>query len=229
MGKYNKIDVLNSGFVRLVDSMGGDERIVQAARVSYGDGTKTKREDRALIKYLYDNKHTSPFEHVQFTFHVKAPIFIARQWMRHRTASINEISGRYSILQDEFYIPNFEDICVQSKDNKQGRGESVNPLLAKEVQEYIKISQECSYKTYQSLLENGVSREIARMVLPLNIYTQWYWSIDLHNLMHFLRLRLHSHAQLEIRNYAKAIVSLIEPVVPVVMEIFKNDIGGVDD
>lgn len=225
----DKIDVLDNGFVRLVDSMGSDERIVQAARVSYGDGTKTKREDKALIKYLYDNKHTSPFEHVQFTFHVKAPIFIARQWMRHRTASINEISGRYSILQDEFYIPSAEDICVQSKDNKQGRGESVNPSLAREVQEYIKISQECSYEAYQSLLEHGVSREIARMVLPLNIYTQWYWSIDLHNLMHFLRLRLHSHAQLEIRNYAKAIVSLIEPVVPISMEIFKNDIGGIDD
>lgn len=204
--------------------MGNDDRVVQAARVSYGNGTKTRSEDSALIRYLYENRHTSPFEHVNFTFHIKAPIFVARQWMRHRTASINEISGRYSVLDNDFYIPNSKHVCEQSKDNKQGRGVSVAPALAKKVQNAIKRTQERAYKEYQNLLKYGVSREISRMVLPLNIYTQWYWTIDLHNLLHFLRLRLHAHSQFEIREYANAIVSLIEPIVPTVVSVFKREL-----
>ena len=220
--------VLDHGFIRLVDYLGSDERIVQSARVSYGDGTKTYRQDKGLINYLLRNDHTSPFEQVNFTFHIKMPIFVARQWIRHRTARVNEISGRYSVMKDEFYVPDSRHINLQSEDNKQGRmDEAVDPALAKKVQEILAADQKRSYETYRQLLEMGLARELARINLPLSMYTEWYWQMDLHNLFHFLQLRLDSHAQYEIRVYAQTILEMVRLVCPMATEAFEEyKLGG---
>ncbi|MFA5468577.1 MAG: FAD-dependent thymidylate synthase [Sphaerochaetaceae bacterium] len=215
--------VLDKGFVRLVDYLGSDSRIVQAARVSYGEGTKTYRQDKGLINYLMRNEHTSPFEQVNFTFHIKMPIFVARQWIRHRTAKVNEISGRYSILPDEVYLPAREHINLQSDDNKQGRSsEAVDPELQDKVLKILEEDQKRSLETYHALLDLGIARELARINLPLSIYTQWYWQMDLHNLFHFLKLRLDEHAQWEIRVYAEVILSIIRNVCPLAVEAFET-------
>jgi thymidylate synthase (FAD) len=175
-----EIKVLDKGFVRLVDYMGGDQRIVQSARVSYGEGTKSFRQDRGLIHYLLRNWHTSPFEQVQLTFHTKMPIFVARQWVRHRTARLNEISGRYSVMKDEFYLPEPEHVCFQSESNKQGRAECLPFDQAMEVIRLMEQEQKAVYANYQAMLDQGVARELARSNLPLSLYTEWYWQIDLH-------------------------------------------------
>ncbi|MGI5112187.1 FAD-dependent thymidylate synthase [Treponema putidum] len=215
--------VLDKGFIRLVDYMGTDARIVQSARVSYGDGTKTVREDAALIDYLLRNKHTSPFEQVVFTFHVKLPIFVARQWIRHRTARLNEISGRYSILKPEFYIPAGNDIALQSSDNKQGRmNEAVPQDLQNEVINSLQKQQEEIYAGYSKLLDKNIARELARINLPLSTYTEWYWQIDLHNLFHFLRLRMDAHAQKEIRDYAEVMFEICKTVTPLACASFER-------
>ena len=188
--------VLDKGFVRLVDYMGSDSRIVQSGRVSYGDGTKTVREDQGLINYLLRNEHTSPFEQVVFTFHVKLPIFVARQWIRHRTARLNEISGRYSVMRNEFYVPAAEDIAFQSQNNKQGRSEEEVPAALREaVLQNLIDQQTAAYDSYEKLIGENIARELSRINLPLSLYTEWYWQIDLHNLFHFLKLRLDGHAQ----------------------------------
>jgi thymidylate synthase (FAD) len=222
-----ELPVLDKGFVRLVDYMGSDQRIVQAARVSYGAGTKTVREDRGLINYLMKNWHTSPFEQVQLTFHTKMPIFVARQWVRHRTARLNEISGRYSIMRDEFYVPSPDQIRYQSASNKQGRSdESLSAEDAARVIQLFEEEQRSIYTNYQSVIERGVARELARMNLPLSLYTEWYWQIDLHNLFHFLRLRLDPHAQYEIRAYAEAMSKCAQAVAPLAYEAFEEHILG---
>ncbi len=214
--------VLDKGFVRLVDYMGSDERIVQSARVSYGRGTKTVRQDRALIDYLLRNEHTSPFEQIVMTFHVKLPIFVARQWIRHRTARVNEISGRYSVMDDAFYVPQKEDVALQSTDNKQGRDTSaqLSNGMREEIRSTLENEQTHSYEQYRARIEKGIARELARVNLPLSIYTEWYWQIDLHNLMHFLKLRLDPHAQKEIREYAIVIHEIASAIVPMAMESF---------
>lgn len=213
--------VLNKGFVRLVDYLGNDSRIVQSARVSYGEGTKTTREDRGLIQYLLRNQHTSPFEQVVLTFHIKLPIFIARQWIRHRTARLNEISGRYSIMADDFYLPAKEDIAFQSNDNKQGRSrEEVPQEIIDKVLNSLEGEQKSIYKNYENLIAEGLARELARVNLPLSLYTEWYWQIDLHNLFHFLRLRMDSHAQKEIRDYANVLFEIASKVCPMACEAF---------
>ena len=218
-----EIKVLDKGFVRLVDYLGDDSRIVQSARVSYGEGTKSYREDKGLIDYLLRNDHTSPFEQVSFTFHIKMPIVVARQWIRHRTAKVNEISGRYSVMKSEFYVPASEDIALQSDDNKQGRqNEPVSAELAKEIQNIISAEQERVYETYTKLLDMGLAREIARINLPLSLYTEWYWTMDLHNLFHFLRLRMDAHAQKEIRVYADAIFEIVKKITPMAAEAFEK-------
>ncbi len=215
--------VLNHGFVRLVDYMGGDSRIVQSARVSYGDGTKTVREDAGLIDYLLRHQHTSPFEQVVLTFHVKMPIFVARQWIRHRTARVNEISGRYSIMRDEFYLPADMDVAKQSTDNKQGRStEPVTHQYAAEVQDKLENGQKQAYADYSELVDTGLARELARVNLPLSLYTEMYWQIDLHNLFHFLKLRLDGHAQKEIRDYAEVILEITRAVAPAATSSFEN-------
>jgi thymidylate synthase (FAD) len=216
--------VLDKGFVRLVDYMGGDQRIVQAARVSYGAGTKSYREDRGLINYLMRNWHTSPFEQVVLTFHTKMPVFVARQWVRHRTARLNEISGRYSVMKDEFYVPAPEHVAFQSTDNKQGRGAALAPAAALEVIEKMQSQQRIAYDGYEGLLEQDVARELARVNLPLSMYTEWYWQIDLHNLFHFLRLRLDPHAQYEIRVYAEVMARCAEAVAPLACEAFTEHV-----
>ena len=215
------IPVLDKGFVRLVEVMGDDRAIVQAARVSYGEGTKSFREDRALIDYLMRHRHTSPFEMVVFKFHVKAPLFVVRQWFRHRTASVNEISGRYSVLKEEFYEP--EAWRRQAKRNKQG---SEGALLDEEATALLKETEARAYAAYQALLEKGVAREMARMVLPLNLYTEFYWKQDLHNLFHFLKLRLAPEAQWEIRQYAKAIAQMVKAHVPMAWESYEEHVLG---
>lgn len=215
--------VLNLGFVRLVDYLGGDERIVQSARVSYGKGTKNYRTDRGLIRYLMRHKHTSPFEQVLLSFHAKMPIFVARQWVRHRTARLNEISGRYSILKNEFYIPDKEHINPQSKDNKQGRSKGTYP--AQELEEIlrdIKEDQKNAYEDYKKLIGKDVAKELARINLPVSTYTEWYWNIDLHNLFHFLKLRMDSHAQYEIRAYADKMGEITKKVAPIAWEAFED-------
>ena len=224
-----EFQVLDKGFVRLVDYLGGDERIVQAARVSYGSGTKTVREDKGLIRYLMRHLHTSPFEQVILTFHVKLPIFIARQWIRHRTARLNEISGRYSVMEDEFYVPKPADIRPQSRDNKQGRShEELSPETQSEVLEILKKEQSVSYENYRELVSRQVARELARINLPLSLYTQWYWQIDLHNLFHFIRLRIDPHAQLEIRLYAEVLAMMAKAVSPMAYDAFEKEVlGGV--
>lgn len=220
-----EIRVLDKGFVRLVDYLGGDARIVQAARVSYGSGTKTVREDRGLIHYLMRNEHTSPFEQVILTFHCKMPIFVARQWVRHRTARLNEISGRYSVMQDEFYVPEPEQMRLQSEVNKQGRSdEPIPPEVAAEMIERIAEDQRALYKRYEEILAQGVARELARINLPLSLYTEWYWQIDLHNLFHFLRLRMDEHAQYEIRKYAEAMAICAKAVAPMAYEAFEEHV-----
>ena len=221
--------VLNKGFVRLVDYLGGDERVVQSARVSYGEGTKSYREDAALIDYLLRNSHTSPFEQVVLTFHIKLPIFVARQWIRHRTARLNEISGRYSVMKDDFYVPAPDDIALQSTDNKQGRSaEALEPGQAEKIRATFAGDQKTAYASYSALVDEGIARELARINLPLSLYTEWYWQIDLHNLFHFLKLRLDAHAQKEIRLYAEVIFDLAKKVAPRCCESFQRHIlGGV--
>jgi len=221
--------VLDKGFVRLVDYLGSDARIVQAARVSYGEGTKTFREDKGLIDYLLRNQHTSPFEQVSLTFHCKMPIFVARQWVRHRTAKLNEISGRYSVMKDEFYVPEDAAIALQSTDNKQGRStEEVPPEVKAKVRQLLEQGQRQSFREYEALLDEGVARELARINLPVSLYTEWYWTMDLHNLFHFLALRLDAHAQLEIRRYAEVMLDITRKVAPVAVESFENHLlGGV--
>ncbi len=218
-----QIECLNGGFVRLVDYMGNDAAIVQAARVSYGAGTKQVRQDRALIRYLMRHWHTSPFEMVEFKFHVKLPIFVARQWIRHRTANVNEYSGRYSILREEFYVPEPEQVRFQSPTNKQGRADQSLPAeeVAAILDEIVE-QQKALYQSYQRLLEKGVARELARINLPVSLYTEWYWKIDLHNLFHFLQLRMDVHAQYEIRVYANAIAEIIKPIIPMAWEAFED-------
>lgn len=220
-----EITVLDHGFVRLVDYMGGDARIVQAARVSYGEGTKTVREDGALIDYLLRNRHTSPFEQVIFTFHVKMPIFVARQWIRHRTARLNEISGRYSVMRDEFYVPNQDEVRKQSKRNRQGGDTTEVPAeLRERVIALLTTGQSRIYGEYEELLEDDVARELARINLPLSLYTEMYWQIDLNNLFHFLRLRMDWHAQYEIRVYGDAMARIAKAVTPLAYDAFEEHI-----
>lgn len=218
--------VLDKGFVRLVDYLGSDQRIVQSARVSYGNGTKTVSQDAGLIDYLLRHQHTSPFEQVVFTFHVKMPIFVARQWVRHRTGRMNEVSGRYSIMKDEFYVPETKDIEPQSKDNKQGRSDQpFDEAKAKEIQAALEKGQKDSYESYSELLDTGLAREVARINLPLSLYTEFYWQMDLNNLFRFLKLRLDGHAQYEIRQYAQVMLELVRKVCPMAVASFENDMN----
>ncbi len=226
--------ILNHGFIRVVDYMGGDDAVVQAARVSYGAGTKSVRDDRALIRYLLSHNHTTPFEMAELKLHVKMPIFIARQWIRHRTASVNEYSARYSILDREYYIPDAEALAAQSQTNRQGRGEAVGADEKVESIDTIVRGAESAYKDYLSLLNEdeqgeqldpsklGLARELARSVLPVSFYTQWYWKIDLHNLLRFLELRMDLHAQWEIRQYALKIADIVKLWVPHTYEAFED-------
>ena len=215
--------VLDKGFVRLVDYFGGDQRIVQSARVSYGEGTKSVSQDGALIDYLLRHQHTSPFEQVVMTFHVKMPIFVARQWVRHRTGRMNEVSGRYSIMKDEFYVPEADKVAPQSKDNKQGRStEAFDKETADKIIAQLEEGQKGAYENYSELIDSGLAREIARINLPLSLYTEFYWEMDLHNLFHFLKLRLDSHAQYEIRVYAEVILEMCRKVAPMATESFIN-------
>jgi thymidylate synthase (FAD) len=219
--------VLDGGFVRLVDYLGGDARVVQAARVSYGAGTKSWREDAGLIDYLLRRRHTSPFEQVILTFHVKLPIFVARQWIRHRTARVNEVSGRYSVMKDEFYLPEAGDLALQSDDNKQGRREeALETGLAEKTRELLERGQREAYRDYRSLIDQGIARELSRINLPLSLYTEWYWQIDLHNLFHFLELRLDRHAQREIRLYAGVMLDITRKVAPRCCDSFERHILG---
>eukprot|EP01132_Coremiostelium_polycephalum_P003119 gene3119-3900_t len=221
------VKVHDHGSVSLVDSMPrlapvgqtADFAIVQAARVSYGAGTKKVSEDKGLIRYLFRHQHTSPFEMVEFKFHCVMPVFIARQWIRHRTANVNEYSARYSVMPDKYYHPCAEDVRKQSTSNRQGGEEQLETKTAQEFLDYLD-QVESNYKTYTQLLEKGLSRELARIALPVSIYTEWYWKIDLHNLFHFLKLRMDSHSQKEIRDYANAIFALIRNIVPVACEAF---------
>ncbi|GAM28640.1 hypothetical protein SAMD00019534_118160, partial [Acytostelium subglobosum LB1] len=222
-----EVPVHDHGKVALVDAMPrlapegqtADFAIVQAARVSYGAGTKKVSEDKGLIRYLFRHQHTSPFEMIEFKFHCVMPVFIARQWIRHRTASVNEYSARYSVMPDKFYHPSAEDVRKQSTTNRQGGEEPIDTKTAQEFLDYLDQC-EASYKTYSGLLEKGVSRELGRIGLPVSVYTEWYWKIDLHNLFHFLRLRMDSHSQKEIRDYANTIFALIRPIVPIACEAF---------
>lgn len=217
------VRVLDQGFVRLVDYMGNDAAIVQAARVSYGAGTRKATEDAALIRYLLRHRHTSPFEMVEVKLHVKAPIFVARQWLRHRTASVNELSARYSILPDDLYLPDDTEISFQSADNKQGRSaREVDSATRERVRELLLAGQQSAYASYQELLDAGIARELARIALPVSVYTEWYWKLNLHNLFHFLELRLDAHAQYEIRRYASAIALIVERVAPIAYAAFAD-------
>lgn len=236
---YTPFPVLDHGFIRVIDYMGDDAAVVQAARVSYGRGTKQSSQDKGLINYLMRHRHTSPFEMCEIKLHVKLPIFVARHWVRHRTASINEYSARYSILDREFYFPKFEDMAAQSTQNHQGRGETLSMAEAQEVFEILKRDAAQCYDDYEYMLnenpdgtkrdENrlGLARELARMNLPVNVYTQWYWKTDLHNLFHFLSLRAESHAQQEIREYANVILDICRKWVPLSTEAFEEHaLGG---
>ena len=219
--------VLDKGFIRLVDYLGGDERVVQSARVSYGEGTKSYREDAGLIDYLLRNRHTSPFEQISLTFHVKMPIFIARQWIRHRMARLNEISGRYSVMKDDFYVPAPGDVALQSMDNKQGRSDkAIDPAEVEKVRSFLSAVQKHAYGEYTALIDQGIARELSRINLPLSLYTEIYWNIDLHNLFHFLELRLGAHAQKEIRLYAQALLEITKKVVPRCCESFEQHLFG---
>ena len=233
---FEPISVLDHGFIRVVDYMGDDSAIVQAARVSYGKGTKKVNQDRGLINYLMRHWHTTPFEMCEIKFHIKLPIFIARQWIRHRTANVNEYSARYSILDKEFYLPSLEHIAPQSPKNHQGRseGEVMDSQEAARVLEILKNDALQCYDHYEELMNSdnqgnildknktGIARELARMNLPLNYYTQWYWKIDLHNLLHFLMLRADSHAQYEIRAYADAMLDVVKRWVPFAYDAFEE-------
>jgi thymidylate synthase (FAD) len=219
---------LDYGFVRVVDYMGDDAAVVQSARVSYGRGTKKKLQDRGLIRYLMRHRHTTPFEMAEIKLHVKLPIFVARQWIRHRTANVNEYSARYSVLDREFYLPKPEHLAVQAKSNKQGRAQILTEEQAAHVLDLLRRDAMQTYDTYESLMtEQNLARELARIDLNLNYYTQWYWKVDLHNLMHFLSLRMDSHAQYEIRVYAEAIAEYVKAWVPHTWEAFSDyRIGG---
>ena len=225
------IDVLDHGFVRLVDCMPSripdaeetaDHAIAEAARCCYKRGTKSIRDDKMLIRYLMRHNHTSPLEMIELKFHIKLPIFVARQWIRHRTANVNEMSGRYSEMPEEFYIPEVNNLRTQSKINTQGSDGTIDAEKAQTIVDQFTAECESDFKLYREFLNNGVVREQARMVIPLNTYTEWYWKIDLHNLMHFLDLRCDSHAQQEIRVYADAILELIKPLVPWTIEAWQD-------
>jgi len=238
---YHPFEVLDHGFVRVVDYMGTDSSVLQAARVSYGSGTKKINADTALINYLIAHRHTTPLEMCEIKFHIKLPIFVARQWIRHRTASVNEYSARYSIMEDEFYIPKAQHLSAQSKINHQGRDETkvLNEQEQKMVLDILKKDSTNSYQNYLKMInqdengnvlnqdKEGLARELARMNLPLNCYTQWYWKIDLHNLLHFLNLRADSHAQYEIRVYAEIMLDIVKKWVPHCYQAFiKNNKTG---
>ena len=216
------IKCLDKGFVRLVDSMGGDDAIVQAARVSYGKGTSKVSQDRGLIRYLMRHRQTTPFEMVEFKFHCKMPIFVARQWVRHRTANINEYSLRYSEARDEFYYPDPKHIQLQSALNKQGRAGKIPKKLTDKVIQYFKEISERSFEMYQELNEAGLARELIRAILPVNLYTEWYWKNDLHNLLHFISLRSDSHAQYEIRVFSDAMAESVQKVAPFAWEAYQD-------
>ena len=235
---YQVFPALDHGFIRVVDYMGDDQAVVQAARVSYGKGTTRVSEDRGLIRYLMRHRHSTPFEMCEIKLHVKLPMFIARQWIRHRTASINEYSARYSVLDKEFYIPAAKDLAVQSLSNRQGRGEVLSEKNSKEALDMLKRDAEKCFDTYEYLLneksngeiidENreGLARELARINLTLNTYTQWYWKTNLHNLMNFIYLRADSHAQYEIRVYADIIYEIMKAWVPITAEAFNSYRSG---
>jgi len=229
---YRAHEVLDHGFVRVIDYMGDDAAIVQAARVSYGAGTKHVSNDEGLIRYLMRHWHSTPFEMCEIKLHVKLPVFVARQWIRHRTANVNEYSARYSILDREFYIPAPEHLAAQSTVNNQGRGEVLTGEEAARVLDMLKSDAARAYDHYQDMLsqdgQKGLARELARMNLPANIYTQWYWKVDLHNLFHFLRLRADAHAQYEIRVYAEVICRVVADWVPIAYGAFQDyRMGGV--
>ena len=223
---YNAYDVLDHGFIRVIDYMGDDAAICQAARVSYGRGTKSVQNDEGLIRYLMRHWHSTPFEMCEIKLHVKLPVFVARQWIRHRTANVNEYSARYSILDREFYIPAPEHLAAQSVINNQGRGEALSGDEAARVLAYLKDDAARCYDHYAEMIsdegQQGLARELARMNLPANIYTQWYWKVDLHNLFHFLRLRVDSHAQYEIRVYAEEICKVVADWVPAAYGAFED-------
>ena len=229
---YRAHPILDHGFVRVIDYMGDDSAIVQAARVSYGAGTKHVSNDEGLIRYLMRHWHSTPFEMCEVKLHVKLPVFVARQWIRHRTANVNEYSARYSILDREFYIPAPEQLAAQSVVNNQGRGEVLSGAESARVLEMLKSDAMRSYDHYEEMLsqdgQQGLARELARMNLPMNIYTQWYWKTDLHNLFHFLRLRADAHAQYEIRVYAEAMAAITADWVPLAYAAFEDyRMGGV--
>jgi thymidylate synthase (FAD) len=218
-----EIPVLDHGFIRVIDYMGNDDSIVQAARVSYGLGTKHTLQDRALIRHLMRNRHTSPFEMCELKLHIRLPIFVSRQWQRHRSASINEYSARYSEVPDRAYIPELGDLRPQSKTNKQGRDPEPLPAeIAEELQASMKSNAKSSYESYKRSLDAGLARELARIDLPTNYYTEFYWKIDLHNLFNFIRLRAASNAQPEIRVYAESIMEIVKGWVPMAFEAFHD-------
>ena len=238
---YEAIPVLDHGFIRVVDYMGDDSSIVQAARVSYGKGTKKVSTDTGLIKYLMRHRHSTPFEMCEIKYHVKLPIFVARQWIRHRTANVNEYSARYSILDKEFYLPSKENLAAQSTSNRQGRGAVINGKQADNILNMLKQDAERTYENYELMLNEkydgstidknnkGLARELARMNLTLNTYTQWYWKTDLLNLLNFLSLRADSHAQYEIRAYADAMIDTLKRWVPTTFESFMDyRVGGME-
>ncbi len=223
---YKAYEVLDHGFIRVIDYMGDDAAICQAARVSYGKGTKSVQNDAGLIRYLMRHWHSTPFEMCEIKLHVKLPVFVARQWIRHRTANVNEYSARYSILDREFYIPASDQLAAQSVVNNQGRGVALEGEEAARVLEILKTDANRAYDNYEAMIsddgQQGLARELARMNLPTNIYTQWYWKVDLHNLFHFLRLRADMHAQYEIRVYADAICKLVADWVPAAYGAFED-------
>ena len=223
---YTAYPVLDHGFVRVIDYMGDDAAICQAARVSYGKGTKSVQNDEGLIRYLMRHWHSTPFEMCEIKLHVKLPVFVARQWIRHRTANVNEYSARYSILDREFYIPEPDALAAQSVVNNQGRGEALSGAEAERVLRYLRDDAARCYDHYEEMIssddQQGLARELARMNLPANIYTQWYWKVDLHNLLHFLRLRADAHAQYEIRVYADEICKIVADWVPFAFSAFED-------
>ena len=238
---YEALPVLDHGFVRVVDYMGDDTSIVQSARVSYGKGTKKVSTDSGLIKYLMRHRHSTPFEMCEIKYHVKLPIFVARQWIRHRTANVNEYSARYSILDKEFYLPAKENLAAQSRNNRQGRGDLIDGEQANDILKILKEDAEKNYNDYETILnerhdgtivnesKKGLARELARMNLTLNTYTQWYWKTDLLNLLNFLSLRSDDHAQYEIRAYADVMIDCLKKWVPITYEAFMDyRVGGIE-
>ena len=233
---YEARPVLDHGFVRVIDYMGDDAAIVQAARVSYGRGTRQVREDAGLINYLMRHRHTTPFEMCEIKVHVKLPVFVARQWIRHRTANVNEYSARYSMLDREFYVPAPENLAAQAASNRQGRGETLEGAEAAQVLELLRADAARCYDHYEVMLNArgdgttidpgraGLARELARMNLPVNVYTQWYWKIDLHNLLHFVSLRADPHAQYEIRAYAEVLLEILRRWVPIACAAFEDHV-----